>query len=139
MQTINVLVDDESQNSRSIINRGIGKFNTFATERKIVIIGETESAESGIEIIQKEVLPIHLVFLDYNLLGENGFLLSRKFPGIPYIIVSTDPRINKLILEEEHSCQYTYMKHISDGHIFSSDERCSCKWFKIGIASNGIH
>lgn len=122
MTKINVLIVDDSLSARGIINRGIRKFNTQTTQCMLTVMGEIDNAEDGIEFIQNVVEPINLVFLDYNLPGRNGFLLSASFPNIAYLVVSSEPGIIKMITEEKLHCQYAYMEHISDGQLFDSDD-----------------
>lgn len=121
MKKINVLIVEDLPSKLDILNRGIRKFNEEATEWSLSVIAETNTANEGIAVIQNEEQPIHLVFLDYNLCGQNGFFLSRQYPNLAYIVVSHDHRIRELISQEKEECNYAYMEHINEGAIFSSD------------------
>lgn len=122
MKKINVLIVDDSLPSCEITMRGIRKFNAQTTDYELIVMEETDNSEDGIEFIKNEKDFIRLVFLDYNLPGKNGFCLSRQFPNIAYLVVSSEPNILKIISEEKRNYQHQYMEHISEGYTFDSDD-----------------
>ena len=115
MPKINTLIVENSPASRSIIKRGVKWYNAKNTGCDISIVGEAETYEDAIAIINNQTEPIHLVFLDIELNSpKTGLDICKEFPRIAYIVVSIDPTALKWLTNEIAVHPYYYVEKAAE-------------------------
>ena len=117
MKQINTLIVEDNAGSRQVINIALKK----VSDCQINVIGEADSVDAANKIIEDSASnPVQLVFLDYNLRGNKvGIELSRKYPSLAYIVISSESRIMEIINTEKQNHTLHYMEHITGGGVYT--------------------
>ena len=104
---INTLIIDDERLARKEL------FNLLIPYKEINIIGECNNADSAIEKITK--LNPHLIFLDIQMPGKNGFELLETLDDVPEVIFVTAYTVDDALELYSKGADYVILPHFLGG------------------------
>jgi hypothetical protein len=116
MRKINVLLVEDIEVSRDLMKLSVNNFNTKPGNPTIVVVGETNSVDTAVKIIQeldKSDMQVELVLLGYEFFGyRRGLKINESYPELAYIVITFDSKVIEEVEAIKPSLRY--MVHVND-------------------------